>query len=161
MRNGVHEHIVEQEIVLEAVPVICAEILACVREHSFAGACVIALSGPLGAGKTTFSQAFARTLGVTQTVQSPTFVIEKRYATSDQNFTKLVHIDAYRLEDPHELEVLGFSQTKKDQHTLILVEWAERIETMLPLETFWIWLEHREGDTRHMRYGWKKIPAEI
>src|ERR1700754_3179272 len=63
------------------------------------GATLVTLTGELGAGKTTFTQSLARALGVTDTVTSPTFVLEKIYSLPDstQGFTRLVHIDAYRL----------------------------------------------------------------
>jgi tRNA threonylcarbamoyladenosine biosynthesis protein TsaE len=61
-------------------------------------ALVVGLYGNLGAGKTSFTQAVARELGVIDIVNSPTFVIEKIYETKHPDFKRLVHIDAYRLE---------------------------------------------------------------
>ena len=95
-------------------------------------ATVVALSGDLGAGKTTFAQAVARALGVEETVSSPTFVIEKVYQLSGQSFEKLIHIDAYRLESAHELEVLGWRETVADPNNLILIEWPERLAALVP-----------------------------
>jgi tRNA threonylcarbamoyladenosine biosynthesis protein TsaE len=95
-------------------------------------ATLVALSGDLGAGKTTFAQAVAKALGVEEDVTSPTFVIEKIYKLSGQKFDRLVHIDAYRLESPHEIEVLGFKELLRDPKNLILLEWPERVAGLLP-----------------------------
>src|ERR1700739_2778621 len=76
-------------------------------------ATVVTLSGDLGAGKTTFVQAAANALGIEENVTSPTFVIEKIYQLPKKSdvrhrfFKRLVHVDAYRLEGPAELEKLG------------------------------------------------------
>jgi tRNA threonylcarbamoyladenosine biosynthesis protein TsaE len=73
-------------------------------------ALIVGLYGNLGAGKTSFTQAVARALGVTDIVNSPTFVIEKIYDTKHTHFIRLVHIDAYRLEDAKELQNLNFEE---------------------------------------------------
>lgn len=97
-------------------------------------ATVVALSGDLGAGKTTFVKAFASALGIPEEeVTSPTFVIEKRFDIQGSAFFKtLVHIDAYRLERPEEIERLGWAQTLSDKGNLILVEWPQNIGLALP-----------------------------
>lgn len=95
-------------------------------------AIVLALHGDLGAGKTTFTQILARELGVTETVTSPTFVIMKTYQTTDPWFTTLVHIDAYRLKNSRELMVLGWDEILVDPHTIVCIEWPERVEDSIP-----------------------------
>lgn len=98
-------------------------------------AVVLGLTGDLGSGKTTFTQGVSRALGVEETVTSPTFVLEKIYdldGRSPAGFTRLVHIDAYRLEHPHELSQLGFDALAADSRNLILVEWPERVAEALP-----------------------------
>ncbi len=104
-------------------------------------ATVIALSGDLGAGKTTFVQQVAQILGIEETVTSPTFVIMKSYDTTDGVFETLVHMDAYRIEDDSEMGPLHFTAITKQPKTLVCVEWAERISTFLPLRTIKIDLE--------------------
>lgn len=101
-------------------------------------ACICALSGNLGAGKTTFVQKIATHLGVQETVTSPTFIIQKTYPTQSDIITTLVHIDAYRLEDASELEALGFKDLVQSPHTLICVEWAERVSSLFARNTFWL-----------------------
>jgi len=99
-------------------------------------ATVVTLSGDLGAGKTTFVQGVARALGIQENVTSPTFVIEKIYNLSIHppagGFARLIHIDAYRLESEDELKVLGFSELLQDATNLILIEWPEKIPTLIP-----------------------------
>ena len=97
-------------------------------------AVIVTLSGELGAGKTTFAQTVAQTLGVTEHVTSPTFVLEKIYQLNGKHFERLIHIDAYRLENSHELEVLGFKELLADPKNLILLEWPERVPDMIPKE---------------------------
>lgn len=108
-------------------------------------ATIYGLVGDLGAGKTTFVQGVAKALGITESLTSPTFVIQKSYM-AQKVFTRLVHIDAYRLHRARELEVLGFSELLKDPHTLILIEWPEQVQYMnqeLPTLTF-TWVSEHE-----------------
>lgn len=103
-------------------------------------ATVLALEGNLGAGKTTFVQALAQELGIKDVVQSPTYVLMKSYpleisgagANTNKKFTKLVHIDAYRLESPEEFDALRPQEFLNDPQTLVVVEWPERLEGRLP-----------------------------
>ena len=70
------------------------------------GATLLTLSGDLGAGKTTLVQALARELGITEAIQSPTYVLMKRYELQGQLFDALIHIDAYRLENAEQFAAL-------------------------------------------------------
>lgn len=110
---------------------------------------VIGLVGELGAGKTTFTQAFALALGVKEKVSSPTFVIEKIYKLKGQgSFTHLIHIDAYRLNDPMELISLGWKEIIENPQNIILIEWADKVDKILPKDYIKINLEHLDGDKR-------------
>ncbi len=111
-------------------------------------ACVIALSGELGTGKTSFTQGVAEALGITETVSSPTFVIEKIYKIPHGPFERLVHIDAYRLNNERELEVLGWEKIVTDPTNLIVIEWPERVAGLIPPEAFRVTLQHLEENTR-------------
>jgi|SRR3989344_3905780 len=95
-------------------------------------ATVVALHGGLGAGKTTFTQALATELGVRDTVQSPTYVLMKKYPISYGTFTTLVHIDAYRLSGAGEFAALRPQEFLADPHALVVVEWPERVAEALP-----------------------------
>ena len=87
----------------------------------------ITLEGDLGAGKTTFTQAFAKQLGVKRTVNSPTFTIMKQYTGR----IPLNHLDVYRLEDSD--EDLGWEEIFYGD-AVTIVEWAHLIERDLPCE---------------------------
>lgn len=89
----------------------------------------VGLTGELGSGKTTFVQEVARSLGVTEHVTSPTFVFAKNYETDHPIFTKLIHIDAYRLEDETK-DTVGFEAYLADRHALVLIEWPENVSYM-------------------------------
>lgn len=101
---------------------------------------VIALEGDLGAGKTTFTKGIAKGLGITRTVNSPTFTIVKEY----QGRLPLYHMDVYRLEDM--LEDLGFDEYFEGGGVTI-IEWAHLIQPQLPHELLWIYLYH-QGESK-------------
>lgn len=113
-------------------------------------AVVVGLKGDLGSGKTTFAQYVAGILGVKETVTSPTFVIQKKYPLSEQKFKNLVHIDAYRLEDSHELEVLRWKHTISDSKNLVLIEWPERVGEIMPKDAVEIYFEYVDENTREI-----------
>lgn len=119
---------------LEKLNLAAKEVLATVRNGGQGErAAVLALSGDLGAGKTTFTQYLAKELGVNETVTSPTFVIMKKYPLpNDTQFKYLVHIDAYRLESPEELLVLNLNTELHDKGNLVVIEWAEKVAALLP-----------------------------
>lgn len=119
------------------------------------GALVIALHGDLGAGKTTFTQTLARTLGVVGDIVSPTFVIQKNYSLEDQAFSQIIHIDAYRLENEDELRVLGWNDVVVDPSNLILIEWPENVTGLLPKDAQHIYFEYINETTRSISYGEK------
>ena len=96
---------------------------------------VVGLSGNLGAGKTAFTKCIAKGLGVEETVTSPTFVIEKIYELENQKFSHLIHIDAYRLESGEELLNLGWQRIISDPKNLILIEWPEKVSSVMPEHT--------------------------
>lgn len=130
---------------------IASEILKKGRDDE--GAVVLALTGALGAGKTTFTKAFVAACGVSDSVTSPTFVIEKRYPLMHKPFDLLVHIDAYRLESAHELEVLGFRTLLTDSSALILLEWPEKVAEIIPQTARWIRFAHVSESERAITYG--------
>lgn len=111
------------------------------------GACIVGLSGHLGAGKTSFTKLLAKELGITETVTSPTFVIMKIYEipAGTSSFKRLVHIDAYRLEKRNELEALDFERISSDPHNLMIVEWPENAGLTKEDMDVWLKLEIREG----------------
>ena len=112
-----------------------------IATHSFRGE-VITLKGQLGAGKTTFSQGFAKGLGIEGVINSPTFNIVKCYFNSS---IPLYHIDAYRLEDLH--QDLGLEEYIEGDG-VCLVEWAEFISEVIPNELLKIYIEILDNEER-------------
>jgi tRNA threonylcarbamoyladenosine biosynthesis protein TsaE len=108
---------------------------------------IIALSGPLGAGKTTLIQAICRGYGVTAPVTSPTFALVHEYPAPR---SPVFHLDLYRLAGPADLTEIGWDEIVA-AHALILVEWPERAGDRLPSGHVPIDLEYVDGDdTRRM-----------
>ena len=113
-------------------------------------ATVIALTGELGAGKTTFTQGFLKALGVTHPVISPTFVLIRRYPLKNSQFTDAYHIDCYRLDHSRELSHLGLKEILKNPAHLVLIEWPEIIKKYLPQNTHWIKIQHGTKKTERV-----------
>ena len=113
-----------------------------------AGALVVGLSGDLGAGKTAFTKAVAKYLGVKIKVDSPTFVIMKKYPLKKQKHKALLHFDAYRLEDERELLNLGWQEIVSNKDFFIIIEWPENVKKVLPKDVQYIYFSHHEGDSR-------------
>lgn len=105
---------------------------------------VIALYGTLGAGKTTFSRFFLQAAGWQESVPSPTYTLAQPYLIKDRQFW---HFDFYRLENPHdayELDIPAvFSQG------LCLLEWPEKINSLLPTTRLDMVLHIDENNNRH------------
>lgn len=119
-------------------------------EASDADATVYALSGDLGSGKTAFVKSVATQMGINEQIASPTFIIAKFYPlprmdSPDEvlespqeerahlHFHELVHIDAYRMENEDEAEVLRLSEILNDGKKIIFIEWPEKLGKHLPL----------------------------
>ena len=115
-------------------------------------ATLVTLRGELGAGKTAFTQAVARALGVAEIVTSPTFVLEKIYLLSGRQFKRLIHIDAYRLEKGSELAPLGFDELMHDEGNLILLEWPEKVADALPAPAIRISFVVHPNESRTISY---------
>lgn len=97
------------------------------EEHAI----VLALSGELGSGKTTFIQGFAKGLGIPHRILSPTFIISREYTLSDLPFTKFIHIDLYRTQKKTDLDSLGLQEIFANSANIIAIEWAERLVNKL------------------------------
>ncbi len=115
---------------------------------------VIALDGDLGAGKTAFSQLFAKHLEVRDTVNSPTFTLIKEY----EGRLPFYHMDVYRLT-LEEAEDLGLDEYFYG-NGVTLVEWASIIEDILPEQILHIYIEAGAGTERKMRLSGQGEPYE-
>ncbi len=115
---------------------------------------VLALKGDLGAGKTALTKAIGRVLGIKENITSPTFVIMKSYEVSQHGrFSKLTHIDAYRIDDEVELTVIGLPQLLEDPTRLTVIEWPERIPSLIPEYALPVSLTIGSGGERIITYG--------
>lgn len=101
---------------------------------------VIALVGDLGAGKTTLTQGIVEGLGYREEITSPTFTLVQEYAGGR---LEVFHFDFYRVEQEHELLELGWDDYL-ERGGLVIVEWPDLHPELLPKETFWLELSHRE-----------------
>jgi len=104
------------------------------------GGDIIGLVGELGAGKTTFTQFLAEALGVAKDIKSPTFIIFREYGTgpdaSAHGILKLVHADAYRIEDEDELWSIGFDDIITEPDTVTVIEWADKLPSIHDYPTY-------------------------
>lgn len=94
------------------------------------GARIVCLYGELGSGKTTFAQGFAKGLGITSRLLSPTFIIVRRY---DIPLSKkyFYHVDLYRVKS---IRDLGLEEIFRDLNAYVVIEWADRLGELLPKE---------------------------
>ncbi len=120
-------------------------------------ATVLALSGDLGAGKTTFLQGFAKGLGIKENILSPTFVIMKKFKIPhssfkirDTRFTYFFHFDCYRLNDAQEVLSLGFAEIISNPKNIVAIEWPEKIDGVLPKDNIKITLNHLKENKREI-----------
>ncbi|MEL6104724.1 MAG: tRNA (adenosine(37)-N6)-threonylcarbamoyltransferase complex ATPase subunit type 1 TsaE [Planctomycetota bacterium] len=114
---------------------------------------VIGLVGTLGAGKTTFTQCLAEAAGVDrEDVTSPTFTLMSSYeAKVASGEIRLHHLDAYRLADEDEFLELGVEELFDAENTWVLIEWADRVASVMPRQTIWIELEMAGQDAPDRR----------
>ncbi len=107
----------------------------------------VALVGELGVGKTTFTQGFAKALGIQHRMVSPTFLIFRNYPLGKGGFGEFFHVDVYRIHDAKELASLGFKKILGNPENIVLIEWADKIRRILPKDTIWIELRHGRKET--------------
>lgn len=104
---------------------------------------VIGLSGNLGAGKTTFAKAFAKSLGI-KSLKSPTFIVSQRYTLKNRF---LYHLDFYRLDDSKQLEPLGLTELL-NRPNIVLIEWIDKFPKIARKCDILISLKVKNNDKR-------------
>lgn len=126
---------------------------------------VLALVGDLGTGKTTFVQGLAKGLGVQDVSQvvSPSYLVAHTYevpgvspgqgasGTISCSISYLLHMDLYRLDDAVSVRALGLEEELARQDTVSVVEWAEKIPSIFPAHTVWIYFERDSTQTKENR----------
>lgn len=131
----------------------------------FKGGDVVLFSADMGAGKTTLISHLAKSLGVEQTVTSPTFAIvetydipesDRRPERSEGSLRRLIHIDTYRLTHVNELYDLGL-ETLFDDDALTLIEWGDRIEEFVDKNHYVLSIEEVDEDTRNIELEFVEV----
>ena len=107
---------------------------------------IIALIGDLGTGKTIFAQGFAKAMGISETVGSPTFKLISEYVGAK---CWLFHIDCYRLKNVQQFINIGGEEYLTTDTGITLIEWANVIEEILPKDTIIIKLKRIIGKSNH------------
>jgi len=123
--------------------------------EGLAGGDLVALRGPLGAGKTAFVRGLASGLGIdTRLVSSPTFVLVQEYPVASSlppgRPEWLVHVDAYRMETLGDLETIGWEDLTRDERVVVALEWPQRVEAALPATRLEVEIRHGEPHERHL-----------
>ncbi len=114
---------------------------------------IFAVSGPLGSGKTSLAQGIARGLNIKTKINSPTFNIIKTYSVIGHKIIKeFVHIDAYRLKSSDELLFLGIDEYFLANDNIVYIEWASKIEEIIPKFAKKIRLDFSETKQRRIIY---------
>ena len=138
---------------LEETNQISLDFLAKISQIKNEQALVVALFGDLGSGKTTFTKGFAEFVGIKKTITSPTFVISKEYPVASSSIKKLVHVDCYRLSSEEDAENTGLTDYLNGGDAILILEWPENIESILPKNVKKIYFEYIDEKTRKITIG--------
>lgn len=112
------------------------------------GAVVFGLEGDLGGGKTSFLQGFAKGLGIKERVLSPTFIVMRRMKVNKPPFKNFYHLDCYRIKKPKEVLDLGFREIISESQNIVAIEWADRIEKIIPAGSIMLQFEFVDKNKR-------------
>lgn len=119
---------------------------------------IVALIGQLGTGKTLFIRGICKHFQVEEIVTSPTFTIMNQYTGYIHgNEFSIIHIDLYRIKNINELVDLGFLEILSTPNSIILIEWAEKAESLLPKPHYRITFENVETDVDHRRITIERV----
>ena len=129
---------------LEALPNAANEFISAMGDDT-----VFAFHGKMGAGKTTFIKAVCEALGVTDVINSPTFAIVNEYR-SDTTAELIYHFDFYRINNIQEACNIG-AEDYFASGALCFIEWPEKIEDLLPIDTVFVVIEEEEDGGRILK----------
>jgi tRNA threonylcarbamoyladenosine biosynthesis protein TsaE len=132
-------------VTLDEVPAVAEHLVRILSPCS-----LITLQGPLGAGKTTLAKALLHAYGVKEMVTSPTFTYLNVYHNDAGQI--FYHFDLYRIMNVDQFLQAGFDEFLHDPQAIKLIEWPERIESLLPKEYCAIQLLYRSPDQRLVTY---------
>lgn len=110
------------------------------------------LSGDLGVGKTTLTRYWLHAMGHKGAVKSPTFTLVEPYriTQADGNIKPVYHADLYRLNDPEELDFIGFYEYQDEPNGLVIIEWASRAKGYLTQPNLIIDIKRLDNDDRQV-----------
>lgn len=126
--------------------------------ENLTGGSVVALTGELGAGKTCLTQGIAKGLGIPEGyyITSPTFTLINEYPGR----ISLYHMDVYRLSGSRDLEDMGYEEYFSGDG-VVVIEWAEKVDDIIPVEAMFVKLEHINGNKRKIRISCKSNISSI
>jgi len=113
---------------------------------------VISVKGAMGAGKTTLIQGMGKSLGVKRNLSSPTFILVRSYQLKTGPWKKLYHVDLYRLETVEEMRSTDLAELWQDRKNLVVIEWAERAEAVLPAKRIDGVIKVKSETTREIQF---------
>ncbi len=115
---------------------------------------LVSLSGELGAGKSVLVRSIIHSLGYTGRVKSPTYTLIETYDVPmpKRGIARIAHLDLYRLEDPSELDYLGFDDVLSD-HQLVLIEWPAKGGDRVPQADLQVQISYTEGSGRKLVFS--------
>lgn len=118
---------------------------------------VFGLIGDLGAGKTAFVKGVAKGLSIKSRITSPTFVLMRVYPVirqgrqaKNKHIKRLVHVDAYRVKKAVYLSGIGLEDYLSDPETLVLIEWADQVRSIMPRRANMIYFKYRDLSSREI-----------
>ncbi|MCS7092046.1 MAG: tRNA (adenosine(37)-N6)-threonylcarbamoyltransferase complex ATPase subunit type 1 TsaE [Patescibacteria group bacterium] len=115
---------------------------------------VVALTGNLGSGKTTFVQGMACVFGIKRVI-SPTFIIAKIYKISFAGYERFIHMDFYRMGDLETAKddpiMNEFLENISDTRNIIVIEWADKISKLIPGDATWIDFDNLDQSKRRIK----------
>ncbi len=120
---------------------------------------IVALYGDLGSGKTTFVQGLARGFGIKKRIISPTFIIVRSYKIGSKyqvlSIKYFYHIDLYRIESLNDVKNLGIEDIINNSQNIVAIEWAEKMQNLLPKKRWDVKFEDLGGSRRKITINQK------
>jgi tRNA threonylcarbamoyladenosine biosynthesis protein TsaE len=113
---------------------------------------VIALTGPLGAGKTQFARGVGQGWGASQMLRSPSFTLVQEHHRARDEQT-LYHIDLYRVQKNSDMLSLGLDEILDDEQSVCIIEWAERADALIPQDAIRVRLEINNQSKRLLTFS--------
>lgn len=131
---------------------------------------ILALYGDLGSGKTTFTQGLAKAIGIEKRIISPTFNIirthkvkiqNSKFKSSSKKLKFLYHIDLYRIDNLKDIKNLGLNEILNNKENLVVIEWAEKMKSLVSRNRIDINFEYLGEDKRKITIKFKSQRAKI